>query len=420
MAVLGNLVSSFAVDIDLNSNATDSDYGISGGLFRCILTDMTYDSSNVLNGDSCEFSSDGNAGETFDTSCKTGDLYAASNAEFKTADTEPTNLLFTLTDTTDFSGGELATAKGAGIAIGDVYLCSEDSDGDFTAVYKGSNVWEKNRVQEIGESGSSIDISKWGNYGTVSDFIVTLRNNDDLLSYLQLNNLELKGKTLREFFIISNISRQIYTGTIQDVSKTDTSIILKVTSNSLSKHTELPPRTVTQKEYTKLGVKNTTKSIPVTLGTVAHAKSVNISEVQEFEYLFRIDKFYTLFQIDLLQMLEGDEWIDTVGKAETVLLGNYINLVNDYNDSFQHPPDTEKIYKVESIDSVSGSVADGYIIKVTLERAFEEDIASELETKVCGTPDDLNSSWFVKIIDMENTRLTSNDEIAGYSRVSIA
>ncbi len=118
-------------------------------------------------------------------------------------------------------------------------------------------------------------------------------------------------------------------------------------------------------------------------------------------------------------MQEGEEWIDTTTKAENVLLDNYISLVNDYNDSFKHALDTEKIYKVESVDAVSGSVADGYIIKVTLERSFEEDSATELETKVCGTPDDLNSSWFVNVLDMDNVRLTSNEDIAGYSRETI-
>ncbi len=265
MTISSNIVSSFAIDIDLDNNTTDSDYGISGGLLRLISTDMTYNTSNVLLGDSCQFSSDGNGAETFDASCKTGDLYGASNSDFKTANTEPININFLLTDTTDFSGGELATAKGSSIAIGDVYLCSQDESGDYTAIYKGSNVWNQNRLIKISESGSKIDISKFGNYGTISDFTVDIANNDDMLTYLVDNSLELRGKTVREFYIISNTSHQIYTGTIQDVVKMDDRFILKIKSNALTKHSELPPRTVTKKEYSKLGVKNTTKSIPVTI-----------------------------------------------------------------------------------------------------------------------------------------------------------
>jgi hypothetical protein len=111
-----------------------------------------------------------------------------------------------------------------------------------------------------------IDISKTGDYGSLSNFSFKFDNSKLYWYILNVNNINLINKETRVYTIIDNKFYQIWTGNITQVSRDDYYVTFNCEDGSSGIHKMLPKDIVNE------------KTIPVILGDNAYTPIVNITE----------------------------------------------------------------------------------------------------------------------------------------------
>jgi len=109
-----------------------------------------------------------------------------------------------------------------------------------------SYTWYQGFINKDGMSNPSrsIDISKAGDYGTVSSFSFKLRNNDKFWKSLRSNNISIINKDVRVFVVIDNVFYQIWGGRVDSTPRTSTEFIVNCSDESVSIHKDMPNKVI--------------------------------------------------------------------------------------------------------------------------------------------------------------------------------
>jgi len=197
----------YAVEIESGETTTNADYGLNYGFFRFITGRPAY----TPLGDNAAFSITIDGTETIAVAFASGQLYAAEETGFKTADTiPPVGMVFMVLGSNDFTGGELATAKGGAPANTDLFRVVTWPNGDpYTVEYIGQNVWYddfilKNYFSWVISFNSEFKIDSSNGYNdTTWTTIDPPRSGDVLLLSVKK---PFRGTTYKMVFDTSNVS----------------------------------------------------------------------------------------------------------------------------------------------------------------------------------------------------------------------
>lgn len=272
----------YAVEVETDTALSSVARGLTCGFFRWITGRPIYDGSDTDStipvGENSAFKIALSGSETIAVAFQSGQLYAAENSTFKVADTAPSvKMNFTILDGNDFTGGELATAKGSAIAEGDTFRVTNNGSGTEAVEYVGINTWYRGIISKdsMTNPSRSVDLEETGDYGTLSGFTFSIQNaiiagtTVPFWKYLFDNNIYLANRTVRLFVVIDNVFYQIWTGIIDDNPYDETTYSFVCKSNFKAIHKDIPPNTFDVEEGDNEAVSG--DPIPVCIGDIEYA-----------------------------------------------------------------------------------------------------------------------------------------------------
>ena len=283
----------YAVFFDAGIDVTDTDYGCRGGRFRLITGRPGYTGAATPTGDSIEFSIDLDGTESIGTAFQSGQLYSASNDDgnshyFKTASSVPeVGTYFIIEDTNDFTGGELATAKGAALAAYDVFKVTNNTSGSEAVEYAGSNIWDEGILIKngIGTPERNVELESTGDYGTLSGFDFSVKNSNLFWEFCESNDIYLGNIDIYFFVVIDGYFYYQWSGVINSEIDRERSHKIICRDNFKKIHKMLPPRSITKTEYSDADSRITGDAFPICFGDIPYAILKAVNGNQEFEVI---------------------------------------------------------------------------------------------------------------------------------------
>lgn len=274
------MVVNYAVEVQTGTSVDSANLGITDGFIRMVTGRPTYDGSTTIPlGDNSQFSVTIDGLESIGTAFQSGQLYDASNGSFKTASTVPSvNMRFTVLGTNDFTGGELATAKGSAPESGDIFEVTANGSGSEAVQYEGVNRWYNDFIIKDGLSNPNrrVDLSKTGDYGTLSGFNFTIRNDNKYWNSMDSNTIYLINREVRVYAVLDDVFYQIWTGVVANNPFDETDFKFICQDNFKNIHKQLPPTKITDSNYSSANDDSKGSAVPVAFGNVPYAKLMNI------------------------------------------------------------------------------------------------------------------------------------------------
>lgn len=130
-----------------------------------------------------------------------------------------------------------------------------------------TDTWYKGFIVDNSLSSPSrnIDISKVGDYGNLSNFNFSLRNDEKIWNTLDTSGISLVNKRVKVYSVFDEVFYQIWEGVVSDTSRDETSFEVSCEDSSANIHKMLP------KEVSNDVVK------PVVLGSVQYIEATRVS-----------------------------------------------------------------------------------------------------------------------------------------------
>lgn len=403
----------WGIEIDTESAVSDASYGINNGFIRLATGRPAFDGSTTIPvGDNSHISITLSGAESIDVAFQSGQLYAASNGIFKTANTVPTRgFRFTILSGADFIGGELATAKGSAIASGDLFNVTDADSGSETVEYLGSNLWYNGFIvdSELGTSDRSIDIEKTGDYGTVSGFSFSIRNDNLPWVFFENNNIYLTGKRIRKFCIIDNVFYQVWDGEIRNNPRGEPFYKFDCIDRFRKLHDQkkLPPNVISSETFANVGTATEAEPIPICLGDVLYAKLQNVNFEPEVIAEHVPAKLYTSY-IAVLGTMIYLAWVPELGDDPV----NDLNVENLY--LYCETGELNDLIKINAVDSdfVQNGIRQ---IVFLLDKGLKiDDDEFNSNNNIAFDNSLRNTTWYFKIITISFSGIISNKEIVGF------
>jgi len=280
----------YAVEVESKATTFDNaNFGITKGFFRYITDRPDFNGtdtspSTIPTGDNSVIKINLDGLESIGTSFQSGQIFLASNGIFKSASTViNVGDRFTVLDTSDFTGGELAAAKGSAPAEGDLFEVTNNTGGSEAVTYAGINKWFEDFITKRGMSNPNrrTDISHTGDYGTLSGFKFRIDNSiiagtdTPIWQVLRTNNVFLPNKKVRVWAVIGGVFNQIWAGRVNNNPMTETDFSFICKSDHKAIHKNFPPDVIDEEAFPDARDESRDKPIPVCFGEVEFAKLFN-------------------------------------------------------------------------------------------------------------------------------------------------
>ena len=421
-------MTNYAVEIATGTKVSNSIYGLTGGFFRLITGRPSYSAEVNTLGDNSQFKVTISNGEDYETALASGVLYAAENVGFKTADTAPTeDMVFTSIDNTDTSDGLLLTAKGSALAAGDMFTCAT------VPVYMGSNVWYEDFILDkgIGNLSRKIDISKTGDYGTLSGVKFTTENAGKVWSYMETNSIFVANKSVKVYAIINNVFYQIWDGVAKNNPRSETGFSFDCADSFRKIHKDLPPKVITSTEFEDAPSDFYGDAIPIAVGDVPHNQVKNVSIKSDITDASPISAYWSessdgfnypwvdsnsptlLFHPFVDGMLGTDINWDTLDVSDGKY---YLQFIKGNSDNFNPKEHLMKILYVQGFIGTEAPVMQleaplGDLVYSDFKNGDYRYLKADSEA---GAPTVNADSWWCKIVKIDFNYLVSNDDITSY------
>lgn len=158
---------------------------------------------------------------------------------------------------------------------------------------------------EIGNPSRSVDISETGDYGVLSGFDFSLRNDtpaggaSPLWKWVRDNNIHFTNRNINLYLVIDDVFFVIWAGVIQNNPMEEISYKFVCQDSFQKIHKVIPPMVVDRNTFPGSDDDSQGKSIPVSIGNVTYAKlqTINNDPIQEVLVIskpFRIENTQSL------------------------------------------------------------------------------------------------------------------------------
>lgn len=412
-------VINYAIEIETDSTLSDATLAITNGMIRIITGRPVYSGteaggSSLPYGDHSILNIALGGAETLSVSMQSGELFAASNGTWKTADTViGEGERFTIDAAVDTSDARLAAAKGAAIAIGDCFLVTSNVASYEVIEYVGTNRWYTGFIVKDGLSRASrrADIDPLGEYGTFSGFNFVLTNAAKYWNLLASNEIYLVNQRVKLYVVIDDEFYLFWSGEVANnpYNETDYRVICKDGFTAI--HKAIPPVVINATNFADAPDESHDQVIPVCVGDVPYARLVNVEGTPSPVTLVTS----TLGSFSACAILGYTEYVDarsaivlyTPGTSFDIgdLTGNYFLRV-----LFGPGGDTEKLYRISSNGATAadqiGLVLEGIVDGLTAAGA------DALYDKVTPAPD--TDTWWVEVVYLPISHVVSENPINGY------
>ena len=237
-------------------------------------------------------------------------------------------------------------------------------------------IWHEGFLTKDGMSNPTrnINISKAGDYGTLSNFAFKLRNNDIIWKYFRnddkTSNLNLLNKEVRAYIVIANVFYQIWGGVITDTPRNENEFIINCGDYPSKFHKDLPrnvigdnivPVVLGDNEFIKAESIGSGQLIPLGIDSLGY--SYNSAPIMSGNYVSNTNLY--------------EYWIGTPGKAfNSGDLSGYYLFVDNWRVDDTEPTtystdiDTDRGVYISTSDATT-TLAGYTVTKVYCERYFK-------------------------------------------------
>jgi len=413
----------YAVEVQTGGTYDDSAVGMTTGYMRFVTDRPDYDGTEtgdslIPTGEHSLIKINLSGAETIGVAFQSGQLYTASNGGFKSANTVlPIGSRFTVLDASDFTGGELATAKGSAPAEGDLFEVSENESGSEAVTYAGKNVWYEDFITKKGMSNPSrrVDLEGTGDYGTLSGFNFQIDNSyitgtgAPIWRTLNSNDVYLNAKIVRVYSVIGDSFYQIWTGVIDNNPMNETDLKFVCKSNFKQVHNNFPPNVFNDVDYPNSIDSVNDEAVPVCIGDVEYASIKNVSGDPAWITLVSQDfGDFDIAQATAYSVSASGTSItlatEGVSFSADELIGNQIFI-----GSGKDVEDTDRGYLI--IDNAATSGGTPATTQITVAEPIEDFSAATYGYSGSADEDD---KWQFKIADISTTGVVSNQKIGSF------
>jgi len=287
-----NTALQYAIEVETDASYSAAATGFNNGFLRVVTGRPGYDGTDTGNaiiptGDNSVLKIDLGGAETISVSFQSGELYAASNGDFKAANTVPVvGSRFTVLDTSDFTGGELTTAKGGAPAEGDMFEVTNATAASEAVEYVGVNVWYEGLISKgsmTNPSREAAGLVKTGGYGTLSGFNFAVPqafvagSGTPFWKSMVDNDVAFLNKEVRLYSVIGDEFFQIWSGRVNNTIQTETDYKIVCKGGFKRDHKDFPPNTFNPKDYPNADEAFASDPVPVCFGTVPYARLIPVS-----------------------------------------------------------------------------------------------------------------------------------------------
>jgi hypothetical protein len=296
-------------------------------------------------GDNCVIALTLSGAQSLSVSMQSGQLYQASNGVFKSANTIlAVRDRFTILSDADFTGGQLATAKGSAPAEGDMFEVTNNGAGTEAVKYIGINRWFKDFLMKEGMSNPSrsVDLEGSGDYGTLSGFNFTIRDtiiagtNNPIWRYLAANGMSLANAVVRLYAVIDGAFYQIWTGVVENNPRSEVDFAFECKNNFKLIHKDIPSEAVTSEEFANAPDESLGKTMPVCVGDIEYAQMINVDGEPDWikynsygNYGFRYECALRAYQDNAMLILDIRELRNGLNTfALNELTGKYLFILS--------------------------------------------------------------------------------------------
>lgn len=414
----------YAVEIETESNYTNSAVGMYQGFLRIITGLPGYTTSNLTTGDHNNVTVTINGTESIGTAFQSGQLYTASNGIFKTANTVPEiGSVFCSGDTTDFTAGDLATAKGSSPIAGDLWRVTNNRPGTESIEHIGINYWYQDQLtmNGLGKASRRVDLEMTGGYGTLSGFSFTVSNNmvagstNPIWHTLAANDVYLTNKVINVYIVLDDLFYKTWSGVVDNTTYNETDFKFNCKANYKKVHKTLPPNTFNSIDYPNTVDDVSDEAVPICFGDVEYAKTFNVSGDPQFQTLyFDSDKTGIGLLSNFYQIVGGIPWLE-------------INSPGLYGTSNAFEADQFKDMYLFVLSGENADTSKGIRILTNGATDSGDDTLLQLSERLIGFDASVNGLggsndrstnrdklWYFAIADLSTTNIVSNDEISEF------
>ena len=171
-------------------------------------------------------------------------------------------------------------------------------------------VWYEGIIAKdgIGNPTRSVNIDVSGDYGTMSGFNLSIRNDTKFWEFCEANSIYLTNRQIKFYTVLDDIFYQTWDGVIKDTSRNETHYKITCVDKFKAIHKMIPPTLVTDASDNSTG-----EPIPVVMGEIPYSK-LTIDTSLEIEY-------QTLWQAitgpGMSVSGTGEEYTRTAGRVAT-------------------------------------------------------------------------------------------------------
>ena len=285
----------------------------------------------------------------------------------------------------------------------------------------------------MGNPNRRVDITRTGDYGTLSGFEFRIRNDQKFWDFLDTYDIWLCNRAVKVYVIIDGVFFQIWDGVISNEPYNETDYTFVCVDKFKTIHKAMPPKQVNKTTNPDADEQSLGTTIPITFGNVQYAKLIKLANKVTKETLIKHNTYYTgsnpefkvaeiwdylVFQPDygvaynkqVKMVVRGKQFVvdELVGKYLVAFRGGGANssrliriVANTANINYNFPPEVFEYITIgieEPLDSVPttqfGSTAQKYGYK----HAFSS----------------VEDTWWFSIVDFTTEVSPSTGDFGGF------
>ena len=276
---------------------------------------------------------------------------------------------------------------------------------------------------ELSNPNRRIKLELSGDYGTMSGFNFSIKNDNFVWSILNINEIYLTGKKVELFCVIDDVFYPIWSGEITENPYTETGFKFICKDDSRKLHKNIPPVKINKTNYPEASENAIGQSLPVCIGEVPYAAMLNIAGDASPMPVLKDSDDVLSYSCGIQSYLEET----TVNNPELILSADYAGIIDTYYDLHGF---TDGIYYLRVV--VSGTSSDAetdtliqilsatietFKIKLYLNGQIAGLVAAGIGAIYDGNPDE--ETWYVQIVRIPIKHAVSNNVVHEFLQSAI-
>lgn len=141
----------------------------------------------------------------------------------------------------------------------------------------------------LGLPSRSVDITMSGQYGTMSGFSFSVRNDTKLWDYLNDTGIYLANRPIRLYSVIDNVFYPTWAGVISENPRNEEVFTYNCIDTFRSIHKQMPPVPISVSNNPNISDESQGKTVPISIGNIPYAKLQDSGIKPEFKTLFTLN-----------------------------------------------------------------------------------------------------------------------------------